>query len=89
MKEFIGRIIDVELAKPGTKNRWWWVVTTCEVDGCTIPVKVGSGFINAERMEMTINSPIANILVLMRSLIQKIKTVCCPLNLPVFKQFVK
>ena len=58
MQEFVGRIIDVEIARPGTKIEGMVASVICEVPGCTIPVKVGSGFNDAERIEMTINSPI-------------------------------
>ena len=88
MKEFIGRIIDVEIAKPGTKIDGMVGAVICEVDGCTIPVKVGSGFNNAERMEMTINSPVGKYIEIDAFSYSKNKNGGVSLNLPVFKQFV-
>lgn len=89
MKEFVGRIIDVELARPGTKIEGMVAAVICEVEGCTIPVKVGSGFNNAERMEMVINSPIGRDIEIDAFSYSKNRNGGVSLNLPIFKQFVK
>lgn len=89
MKEFIGRIIDVEMARPGTKIEGMVAAVICEVEGCTIPVRVGSGFTNDERIEMTINSPIGKYIEIDAFSYSKNRNGAVSLNLPIFKQFVK
>lgn len=49
MEEFVGTVIDVEIAKDGTKIEGGIAALICRVDGCTVPVRVGSGFNNKER----------------------------------------
>lgn len=58
MKDFIGRVIDYEMARPGTKIEGMVAAVICQVDGCTVPVRVGSGFSNEHRIDMAINPPI-------------------------------
>lgn len=87
MKEFVGRIIDVEMARPGTKIEGMVAAVICEVPGCTIPVRVGSGFNNSERMEMATNSPIGRIIEIDAFSYSRNKAGTISLNLPVFKQF--
>ena len=58
MIECKGMIIDVEMARPGTKIEGMVAAVVCRVPGCTVPVRVGSGFNNAERMAMVYDSPI-------------------------------
>lgn len=89
MKEFVGKIIDVEMARPGTKIEGMVAAVICEVDGCTVPVRVGSGFNNAERIEMTINSPIGLDIEIDAFSYSKNRNGGVSLNLPIFKQFVK
>ena len=89
MKEFIGRVVDVEMARPGTKIEGMVAAVICEVEGCTVPVKVGSGFDNAERMAMTINSPIGQNIEIEAFSYSKNRKGGISLNLPIFKQFVK
>ena len=88
MQEFIGRVFDLEMARPGTKIEGMVAALICEVDGCTIPVRVGSGLDNAERMEMTINSPIGKDIEIEAFSYSKNKNGGVSLNLPIFKQFV-
>lgn len=88
MKEFIGRIIDVEMARPGTKIEGMVAAVITEVEGCTIPVRVGSGFTNDERIEMTINSPIGKYIEIDAFSYSKNRNGAVSLNLPIFKQFV-
>ncbi len=89
MQEFVGRIIDVEMARPGTKIEGMVASVICEVPGCTIPVKVGSGFNDAERIEMTINSPIGKEIEIDAFSYSRNQKGTISLNLPIFKQFVK
>ena len=88
MKEFIGKIIDFEMARPGTKIEGMVAAVICEVDGCTIPVRVGSGFNNAERIEMATNSPIGKYIEIDAFSYSKNRNGAISLNLPIFKQFV-
>ena len=89
MKEFVGRVIDIEMARPGTKIEGMVAAVICEVDGCTMPVRVGSGFNNAERIEMTINSPIGKDIEIDAFSYSKNRQGGTSLNLPIFKQFVQ
>ena len=88
MEEFIGEIIDVEMARPGTKIDGLVAAVICKVDGCTVPVRVGSGFNNAERQEMTLCSPIGKTIEIDAFSYSKDKKGFISLNLPIFKQFV-
>lgn len=88
MEEFIGEIIDVEMARPGTKIDGMVAAVICKVDGCTVPVRVGSGFNNAERQEMTLCSPIGKTIEIDAFSYSKDKKGFISLNLPIFKQFV-
>lgn len=88
MKEFIGRIIDVEMARSGTKIEGMVAAVICEVEGCTIPVRVGSGFNNAERRDISINSPIGKYIEIDAFSYSKNRNGAVSLNLPIFKQFV-
>lgn len=88
MKEFIGRVIDLEMARPGTKIEGMVAALICEVDGCTVPVRVGSGLNNEERIEMTINSPVGKYIEIDAFSYSKNRNGGVSLNLPIFKQFV-
>ncbi len=88
MKEFIGRIIDFEMARPNTKIEGMVAAVIVEVDGCTIPVRVGSGFTNDERIEMTVNSPVGRYIEIDAFSYSKNRNGAVSLNLPIFKQFV-
>lgn len=50
--EYIGTIVDCELATRGTKIDGGISALICKVDGCTVPVRVGSGLTNEERYRM-------------------------------------
>jgi len=89
MREFLGRIIDVEMARPGTKIEGMVAAVICEVEGCTIPVRVGSGFTNDDRIEMTINSPVGRYIEIDAFSYSKNRNGAVSLNLPIFKQFLK
>ena len=87
MKEFTGRIIDIEMARPGTKIEGMVASVICEVPGCTVPVKVGSGFNDAERLAMTVTSPIGRLIEIDAFDYSRNKKGGVSLNLPIFKQF--
>ena len=89
MKEFTGKIIDIEMARPGTKIDGMVAAVICEVPKCTVPVRVGSGFTDAERLEMTVNSPIGKEIEIDAFSYSKNRNGGISLNLPIFKQFAQ
>lgn len=58
MEEFIGEVIGVELAKDDTKIAGGIAALICKVNGCTVPVRVGSGFNTEERQIWMTNDAI-------------------------------
>lgn len=88
-QEFVGTVIDVEMARPGTKIEGRVAAVICQVPGCTIPVRVGSGFNNAERMAMTYESPIGKEIEIDAFSYSQDKRGAVSLNLPIFKQFAR
>ena len=89
MKEFVGRIIDVEIANSNTKIAGGVAAVICEVEGCTTPVRVGTGFNNSERHEMaTDKNLIGKEIEIEAFSYSKNKHGFVSLNLPVFKRFV-
>lgn len=87
MQEFIGTIIDFEMARPGTKIEGMVAAVICTVPGCTVPVRVGSGFNNAERTAMVLNSPIGKEIEIDAFSYSSDRSGAISLNLPIFKQF--
>jgi len=55
LDEYIGTIVDFEMAKEGTKIEGGAAALICQVDGCTVPVRVGSGLHNHERNSVAAN----------------------------------
>ena len=88
MEEFTGKIVDIEMARPGTKIEGMVSAVICRVPGCTVPVRVGSGFNNQERMAMAVQSPIGKEIEIDAFSYSKSKKGGVSLNLPIFKQFV-
>jgi hypothetical protein len=88
MKEFVGKIIDVELGRPGSKIEGMIGAVICRVKGCTVPVRVGSGFNNSQRLEMFYNSPVGKEIEIDAFSYSTDKKGAISLNLPIFKQFV-
>lgn len=86
--EVVGRVIDFEMAKPGTKIEGMVAAIICEIPGCNIPVRVGSGFNNAERMDMVVHSPIGKYVDIEAFAYSKNRNGGTSLNIPIFKQFV-
>lgn len=89
MQEFVGTVIDVEMARPGTKIEGMVAAVMCIVPGCTVPVRVGSGFNNAERLAMVYESPIGKEIEIDAFSYSQDKRGAVSLNLPIFKQFVR
>lgn len=89
LKEFVGRVIDLEMARPGTKIAGMVAAVIVEVPGCTIPVRVGSGFSNPERMAMVADSPIGKYIDIEAFDYSKNRNGGVSLNIPIFKQFIE
>lgn len=89
LKEFVGMVIDFEMARPGTKIEGMVAALIVEVPGCTIPVRVGSGLNNAERLAMVADSPIGKYVDIEAFSYSKNRNGGVSLNLPIFKQFVE
>lgn len=89
MIECKGVVIDIEMARSGTKIEGMVAAIICEVEGCTVPVRVGSGFNNPERIEMAQNSPIGRKVEIdaFSYSSSKANKGAISLNLPIFKQF--
>ena len=87
--EVVGRVIDFEMARSGTKIEGMVAAIICEVEGCSMPVRVGSGFNNAERMDMVINSPIGKYVDIEAFAYSKNRNGGTSLNIPIFKQFIE
>jgi len=89
-EEFTGKIIGFEIAREKTKIEGGIAAIICEVDGCTKPVRIGSGFNNYQRLEMAMDKNLIGKMVEIEAFsYSKDKKGCVSLNLPVFKQFVK
>lgn len=89
MKEFIGRIIDAEIANNNTKIAGGVASVICEVQGCTTPVRVGSGFNNSERYEMAADRDLIGKKIEIEAFsYSKNRNGFVSLNLPVFKRFL-
>jgi len=89
LNEYVGKVIDFEMARPGTKIAGMVAAIIVDVPGCTIPVRVGSGFSNVERLEMVADSPIGKLVDLEAFSYSKNRNGGISLNLPIFKQFVE
>lgn len=88
VKDFIGTIIDFEMARTGTKIDGMVSTVICNVEGCTVPVRVGSGFTHEERLDMVINSPIGVKIEIEAFSYSKNRNGGISLNHPRFKRFV-
>jgi len=56
LEEFVGKVIGIEMARKGTKIEGGVAALICEVEGCTVPVRVGSGLDNKTRLELANDS---------------------------------
>lgn len=86
-KEFEGQIVDIIMAEPGTKIEGTVAAVVCNVPGCTVPVKIGSGFTNDERREMAENPPLGRWIEIDAFSYSQNKDGAISLNLPIFNKF--
>lgn len=86
IEEFVGRVVDIELGKDGTKIEGGIAALICEVPGCTVPVRVGSGLTNEERREFASNSPIGKLIEIDAFSKTKDRIGNISLSMPIFKK---
>lgn len=88
MEEVIGTIIDWELGRADSKIAGGVASLICKVDGCTVPVRVGTGLTNAMRYEFASNDILGKSIEI--ECFGKSKDVKgdISISMPVFKQFV-
>ena len=55
LDEYIGTLVDVEMATDGTKIEGGIAALICQVKGCTVPVRVGTGLTHQLRLEIAQN----------------------------------
>lgn len=87
-EEFIGQIIDLEYGADGTKIEGGVAALICEVPGCTVPVRVGSGLTNAERQYFAQNSPIGKFIEIDAFSRSRDKHGNISLSMPIFKSLL-
>ena len=88
-EEFIGRVIDIEYAANGTKIEGGVAALICEVSGCTVPVRVGSGFTHIERQNFVSNPPIGKLIEIDAFSRSRDKHGNISLSMPIFKSIMK
>lgn len=88
-EEFIGRVIDMEYAANGTKIEGGVAALICEVSGCTVPVRVGSGFTHIERQNFVSNPPIGKLIEIDAFSRSRDKHGNISLSMPIFKSIMK
>lgn len=88
IEEFIGRVIDIELAGPETKIVGGISALICDVNGCTVPVRVGSGFTDEERKIFAKDPPIGRLIEIEAFSMTKSGNGHISLSMPIFKRIV-
>jgi len=90
LEEYIGVLIDIEMAKENTKIEGGVAALLCKVDGCTSIVRVGSGLTLKERIEIAENPNeyIGRKLEIEAFSMSQDNRRNTSLSMPVFKQFI-
>lgn len=89
LREFVGQVIDFEMAKDTTKIAGGISALIVDVPGCTVPVRIGSGFSHAERLYLASHSPIGQYVEIESMGYSKNRNGGVSLSgPPIFKQFV-
>jgi len=86
VEEFIGKVVDVEFAKEGTKIEGGISALICNIRGANVPVRVGSGFTNEERKKFVSASPIGKLIEIEGFSYTKDKAGNISVNMPIFKR---
>jgi DNA ligase-1 len=89
VEEFVGTVIDVEFADKGTKIEGGISALICEVSGCTVPVRVGSGYTMDDRLYFMENSPIGELIEIEAFGRTGKKNGLISLSSPIFKRLLK
>ena len=92
-KEFIGKVIDVEMSAPRTIIAGGVAALIVEVFGYEVPIRVGSGITYEERLSMATNSPIGKYIVFDAFYVDSFEHLNAIkgkeyINIPTFKQFI-
>lgn len=85
-EDFIGEVIDIEYGANGTKIEGGIASLICTVSGCTVPIRVGTGFSKEERLYFAKFSPIGAIIEIEAFGKTKNKHGDISLSMPVFKR---
>lgn len=85
-EEFIGQVLDIELAGADTKIAGGIAALICSVPECTVPVRVGSGFTEEERIFFANNSPIGKYIEIEAFSKTRAKDGHISLSMPIFKR---
>jgi hypothetical protein len=88
VEDFIGRVIDMEIGQEGTKLEGLMASLICEVEGCTIPVRVGVGFSDDDRLYFMNHSPIGCLIEIEAFGRTHNKSGTMSLNMPVYKRIL-
>jgi len=88
MQEFVGTVINFEMARLDSKIAGGIAALICEVPGCTVPVRVGSGFTHVERQNAVSDSTIGRKVEIDAFSLSKDKNGNVSLSMPIFKQFI-
>lgn len=86
LQEFIGEVIDIRMGLDKTKIQGGIASLICKVTGCTLPVSVGVGFTNDERLYLAKYPPIGAIIEIEAFGRTKNKNGDTSLSMPIFKQ---
>lgn len=86
LEEFVGTVINYEMGRDDSKIAGGIAALICDVPGCSVPVRVGTGFTNAMRKEMADDRVIGTQVEIESFGRSWDKEGNISLNLPVFKQ---
>ena len=88
LQEFVGTIINYEMGRDDSKISGGIAALICDVEGCTVPVRVGTGFSNNLRRDLATDKILGSQIEIESFGKSRDKSGNISLNLPVFKQFV-
>jgi len=90
LDEYIGTLVDVEMAAEGTKIEGGIAALICQVEGCTVPVRVGTGLSHQQRQDIAqnLNDYIGKKLEIEAFSKSRDSIGNISLSMPVFKQFI-
>lgn len=88
VEDFIGKIITYEIARPDSKIAGGVAALICEIKGCTVPVRVGTGLTNNERYDLATDSIIGKMIEIEGFGYSRDKFGDISINMPVFKQVI-